>query len=404
MRVRSLPFLIACALATPSGFCLAEAATPSSSVNSREAPPTHVIGFVAGDHFDQAEALTRAIRKSIELSTSQRLAAGDFSLEVLTAALGCPEKPDAACLKKISTKISSRRFLWGSLTVEGTRVDAELQLYGEDANEKKTNFSYQTTAKDSPETLLGVAAEAVSHLLEPLRYRLSVKSNESNGTVLVDGRDVGQLDHGQTTIEVSPGEHRFQLSAAKEIVSEQVARVPTEPLRLELDRTATSPLTHSKTPREVGTQRSPSAEEFDAKPTKGNPQRTWGYITLGAGGVLLASGVGAATWVYLLNQKENFRDYRSGIASNQDACTEADNRREVAGAMTSAGVRSLCSQASALEVAEVILLTGGVVAAGTGLTLLLTSKSSSSAATLRSIEPRVVIGRDRTNVGVLVHF
>lgn len=406
MRVRSLPFLIACALATPSGFCLAEAATPGNSVSSRDATPTHVIGFVAGDHFDQAEALTRAIKKAIELSATQQLAAGDFSLEVLTVALGCPEKPDPACLKKISTKISSRRFLWGVLNVEGTRVDVELQLHGDESGEKKTTFSYQAALKDSPDALLATAAEAIARLLEPLRYRVSVKSNESSGTVLIDGKELGQLEHGEAAVEAGPGEHRFQLSsAAKQIVAERTSRIPTEQLKVELVRTDTpSPLAARAAPSHPETQRKPLSEEFSAKPQRGNAQRTWGYVTLGAGGVLLASGIGAASWVYLLNQKDSFRDYRSGIGTDDDACVEADRHVEVPGAMTSAGVRSLCSRASALEVAEIVLLTGGLVAAGTGLTLLLTSKPSSDTATVRTIEPRIAVGRDRTSVGLSVRF
>lgn len=406
MRVRSLPLLIACALATPSGFRSAEAATPGSSLSSREATPTHVIGFVAGDHFDQADALTRAIKKSIELSATQQLAAGDFSLEVLTVALGCPEKPDAACLKKISNKISSRRFLWGVLNVDGTRVDVELQLHGDESGEKKVTFSYPTALKDSPDALLATTAESVARLLSPLRYRLAIKSNEPSGTVLVDGKEVGQLERGETAIEIGPGEHRFQLSSStKQIVGERATRVPTELLRIALDRTAAStPPSAGAAPIQAETRPKPLSQEFSAKPPRGDAQRTWGYVTLGAGGVLLASGIGAATWVYLLNQKDAFRDYRGGIGHDDDACVEADRHVEVPGAMTSAGVRSLCSRASALEVAEIVLLTGGLVAAGTGLTLLLTSKPSSSTAAVRTIEPRIAVGRDRTNVGVLVRF
>lgn len=406
MRVRSLPLLIACALATPSGLRLAEAATPNSSLSSREAIPTHVIGFVAGDHFDQADALTRAIKKSIELSATQQLAAGDFSLEVLTVALGCPEKPDAACLKKISTKISSRKFLWGVLSVEGTRVDVELQLHGDESGEKKVTFSYQAALKDAPDALLATAAEAVARLLSPLRYRLAIKSDEPSATVLVDAKELGQLERGETAVELDPGEHRIQLSSStKQIVGERAIRIPTELLKIELARTATSlPQLAGATPVQPETRRKPLSEEFSTKPPRGDAQRTWGYVTLGAGGVLLASGIGAATWVYLLNHKDAFRDYRNGIGPNDDACVEADRNVEVPGAMTSAGVRSLCSRASALEVAEIVLLTGGLVAAGTGLTLLLTSKPSSSSAAVRMIEPRIAVGRDRTNLGVLVRF
>lgn len=409
MRAGLLPCLIACAIATTSGVALADstAQATSSSSPTREVVPIHVIGFVAGDQFEHAEALTRAIKKAIEQSTNQRLASGDYSLEVLTAALGCSERPDTACLKRIAGKIAARRFLWGMLTVEGTRVDVELQLYGEDSIEKRTKFSYPATQKDDA-ALLGVAADAVSRLTEPLRFRVAVKSNESSGTVLIDGKESGHLSGGEAIVEAEAGDHRFQLaSAAKRVVAEGTARVPSaEGAKVTLERKA-APVSSAGTSRlhvrpQTNTSPGASSELFSDAP-KPNSQRTWGYITTGAGGVLLAGGVGAAAWLYSLNHQNDFQSYRNGISPNEDACTEADKNRQVPGAMAASEVRSLCKRASVLEVAEVVLLSTGVVAVGTGITLLLTSRPSARAAAAR-VEPRVSLGRERTELGVAIRF
>lgn len=411
MRAGLLPCLIACAIATTSGVALADstAIATSSTSSAREVTPVHVIGFVAGDQFEQAEALTRALKKAIEQSTNQRLASGDYSLEVLTAALSCPEKPDAACLKRIASKIAARRFLWGVLSVEGARVEVELQLYTEDANEKKTKFSYPVGQKDGPEAVLvGVAADAVSRLLEPLRYRVAVKSNDASGTVLVDGKETGQLASGEAFVELEAGDHRFQLaSAAKKVVAETSARVPgADGTKVMLERKATAVGAVGR-PSPVSSKPSSSlavtSEGFADDGPRRNPQRTWAYITLGAGGALLAGGLGSAAWLYALNHKSDFEAYRSGLTPNEDACTEADKNREVTGAMAASEVRSLCKRASALEVAEIVLLSAGVVAAGTGLTLLLTSKPTEKAAAAR-VQPRVILGRERTELGVAVRF
>ncbi len=423
MRARHLPLLFACLAFAPSGRCLAANSPQGSTTTSRESNQTHVLGFAAGDHFDQAETLTRALKKTIELSTNQKLGSGDFSLEVLTAALGCPEKPDHACLKKIAAKTSSQRFLWGTIEIAGQRIEAELHLYAEDASDKKVKFSYQASVTDPMDgALLTVAANAVSQLIGQLRYRVVVQSSEQSGVVFIDGKEAGTLVNGETTLDVPVGDHQFRLKAAGssdkaapiQTLAEQNAKAQIAELtRVRLDPTEVAQTGAKGAPTEVVPEDNPSEQtqkqKVDSntgpaeKPRASNAQRTWGYITLGAGGVLLAGGALAALDLYVLNHKDNFERYRSGLSPSEDACTEADREHVVPGAMTPAGVRSLCRNASLLEITEIVLLASGAVAAGTGLTLLLTSKSSTSTAT-RTIEPRIIIGRDRSDFGVVVRY
>jgi hypothetical protein len=106
----------------------------------------------------------------------------------------------------------------------------------------------------------------------------------------------------------------------------------------------------------------------------------------------------------MLSNDDELEAYRAGLRSNQDACTEADNGHVVPGAMSPSDVRSTCSQGKTLEIAQIVLLAGGVVAVGTGLTLLLTSKSNTERTATTLFEPRLSLGKDRTDVGLLMRF
>lgn len=425
MRVRTLPLLLACLAFTPSGQCLAANPSQSSSASVRESSPIHVLGFVAGDHFDQAETLTRALKNTIERSTNQKLGSGEFSLEVLTAALGCPEKPDQACLKKIASKISSQRFLWGTFEISGQRVDAELHLHADEESDKKVKFSYRGTLTDATDTeLLGIAANAAAQLVGPIHYRVVVQSTERTGIVLVDGKEAGTLDGGEATIDVAGGDHLFRLkpagersgsekSAGDRVLAEQKAKVQVaEQTRVRLDpgeekaAAKGEPAAEDREPKpdiQPKEQEPPTTKQATDEPRTSNAQRTWGYITLAAGGVMLAGGAAAAADLYLLNHKDNFERYRDGLSPSEDACTEAKHGRVVPGAMTPSGVDDLCRNASMLEIGQIALFAGGVVAIGTGVTLLLTSKSEpSKSASL--FEPRVVVGKNRADFGFALRF
>lgn len=426
MRLRLLPLLIACAVFTPTGLSLAANNTSGSKNVAHDQGKTHVVGFVTGDNFEQADALTRALKKVLEESSNQKLGAGDFSLEVLTAALGCPEKPDVPCLKKIASKISSTQYLWGTIALDGQRAEVELHLYSEASGDKKVKFSYQASLKDSMEgDLLDIAANGIAQLLGPLRFRVIVRSNQYRGMVVVDGKEAGPLVNGEATLELPSGDHEFSLKPLPKSAGEPGASDSGEPgevIATQSERVSVTGQTMVRldpkgshaggageksisdgTGMARGASQLPTDAFADSPQKPGNAQRTWGYVSLAAGGALLAGGVASATSLYLLNHKENFQRYREGLLPKQNACSEAARDHEVEGAMSAADVRSLCGTASTLEIAEIVLFAGGAVAVGTGLTLLLTSKSTQPAA-VQSIKPRVSFGRGRGDVGVVVQF
>ncbi|HEY5958732.1 MAG TPA: hypothetical protein VIV60_19360, partial [Polyangiaceae bacterium] len=313
----------------------------------------------------------------------------------------------------------------------------ELHLYSEDAADKKVTFSYLSTLADTMDAdLIGIAAKSISQLMGPLRYRAVVHSKLKSGSVWVDGTEAGPLVNGELYLELPAGDHEFQLreqrngkpssdpanasmkasgadgANATEAVQTLVvlnARVQVaEQTKVRLDPES-RPEPAVKKPQPATAQKKaqasgPKPEPFiESEPASSNSQRTWGYIGLGAGGVLVVGGAAAAASLYLLNHKESFQRYREGLPPSENACDEAKRDREVKGAMSSDDVRRLCGQASILEIAEVVLFSTGVVAAGTGLTLLLTSKSPASTSA-RSVVPTMSFRRGHTDLGVTWHF
>jgi hypothetical protein len=410
MRASLIP-LISLVLATATSIATvpALAAVPdASSTQASSSPRTvHVLGFAANDHFDHADALTKALKLVIASATNARLGEGDFSLEVLTAALGCADVPDAACLKKIANKTQSNRFIWGTLTVEGQKVTAQIFLFEDGISSKKAQFNYPANLKDSlDEDLTTLASKAVSELIEPLTYPVIIRSADAEGKVYVDGKPAGPLTNGTLTINVTSGKHTFHLETDGTSPEDVNVRVRVDAAnKVRFEKSSTHNPTKATAPSSKAENDHPLTEPpVVASTSSGNSQRTWGYITMGVGGALLIGGGLAATRLYMLSNDSGLEAYRAGIRSNQDACTEADNGHVVPGAMSPSDVRSTCSEGKTLQIAQIVLLAGGVVAVGTGLTLLLTSKPKTERTATTLFEPRLNFGKDRTDVGLLMRF
>src|ERR1700679_3939873 len=71
----------------------------------------HVLDIDSDDADDQAEALTGALRSRVRAAPGWLLLDATQSLSMLTAALRCPQHPDAACLQRIGDQLKSDRFL-----------------------------------------------------------------------------------------------------------------------------------------------------------------------------------------------------------------------------------------------------------------------------------------------------
>lgn len=254
------------------------------------------------------------------------------------------------------------------------------------------------------EDLVGLASKAVSELLEPLTYKVSVRAQQKEGQVLVDGKVAASLSNGETTVETTSGKHVFRLEAEGKSPIEETTRVRADgTTKIRFDASSLPEKGAAGAAGPKAEQHSLTEPPVTNVTSGGNAQRTWGYITLGTGGVLLAAGGLAAGRLYMINHDDGLVAYRSGLRSNEDACTEAKRDHVIQGAMSPSDVRSLCSEGNTMEIAQIVLLAGGVVAAGTGLTLLLTSKPSTKTA-VTTFEPHVNVGKDRTDVSLMVRF
>src|SRR5690349_15117081 len=93
--------------------------------------PIHVVAIRSDSSYDQADALTAAIRSRVRALKGYSLGDGDFALEVLMLGLKCGDVADDACQGKIANQIHADRFVWG--TVEhapaNKQVVAELHLW-----------------------------------------------------------------------------------------------------------------------------------------------------------------------------------------------------------------------------------------------------------------------------------
>src|SRR5215475_7074308 len=92
--------------------------------------PVYVLAIDTDDAEDQADALTGALRSRVRSAPGWSLQETTHALGMLTTALRCPARPDAACLQKIGDQLRTDRFLWGFLTkAAGNQVTAELHLW-----------------------------------------------------------------------------------------------------------------------------------------------------------------------------------------------------------------------------------------------------------------------------------
>ena len=89
--------------------CFAEAPGPRTT-------PVHVLGIDSDDAEDQADALTGALRSRVRSAPGWSLQETQHALGMLTAALRCPQKPDAACLQRIGDQLHTDRFVWGVMS------------------------------------------------------------------------------------------------------------------------------------------------------------------------------------------------------------------------------------------------------------------------------------------------
>jgi hypothetical protein len=267
--MRGLPVVLVC-------LALAVASWPARSASAAELEDTHTLHvlFVGSPNaLEAARALTQALKRAVRSSGRYELGRGEHSLEVLAATLGCDDRPDPTCQRRIAHKLDARAYVWGVLLREGSELVAELHLWQDGGERGRTALRYSAELGDADDdSLRRLASGALAELMGVSAASVTLMAGTANGVVLVDGEPAGTLSNGLGEIDVPGGEHWLTLRPHG--YAEAKLRIVVVPgkryeLLVPLER------------RSSAVRRASTTE----------PRNTAGYVALGAGAVLLAGGL-----------------------------------------------------------------------------------------------------------------
>jgi hypothetical protein len=184
-----------------------------------KAPPmSYVIPLASDDAEENAEGFSGALRARVRAAAGWTLGEASDTLELYTTALRCPEHPDPPCLERIAAQLKTDRFFWGFLkrTQKG-QVLAEVHLWRKLKGDSSTTETYSDNLKDqNDEVLRRIAGHAFAKLAGetvPALLTVNVRPPETEGVVLVDGKEQSPIDQGQATVELKPGTHAISVRA-----------------------------------------------------------------------------------------------------------------------------------------------------------------------------------------------
>ncbi len=345
-----------------------------------------ILDIASPDAIENAKALTIALERAVTRADSWKLAPGDYSLEVLTAALDCAEPPDADCLQRIEAEIECDRFIWGVLSRLGGEVAVELHLWEEGKDKAHTTLRYSANLNDAAEdALYKVAERAIGELLGVAGGTLAVVAGSGGGEVLIDGQARGTLSGGRLEIELPAGDHEVLVRAPGYREARGRATVPPG------DRgEITLDLFSDGEPVVVD---EPSKER--AKPS---PRRAIGFGLIGVGAAVAVAG-GVFTGLSAVQRDdEEFAEYRSTVPVGEDVCEYADDRGD-------SDIVDKCDANDLTRRLAYVLTPSGLVLAGVGVALVATSHPRERVASRPGrTTGEVRLGPRGGYVGVAVHF
>jgi hypothetical protein len=180
-------------------------------------PAVHVLGIDSDDAEDQADAMTGALRSRIRSAPGWSLQETQHALGMLTAALRCPPKPDAACLQRIGDQLHTDRFVWGVMSKgPANQVTAEIHLWARGKPDSSTRETYSDNLRDqNDETLRRMAARILDKISGSVTTgTVTVRASEAEGeTLWINGQKYRALEHGGATIELVPGKYDVEVRA-----------------------------------------------------------------------------------------------------------------------------------------------------------------------------------------------
>ena len=190
--------------------------SPGRATPGPRAVPAHVLGIDSDDAEDQADALTGALRSRVRGAPGWSLQETQHSLGMLTAALRCPQKPDAACLQRIGDQLHTDRFVWGVMSkAPGNQVTAEVHLWARGKPDVGAKETYSDNLEDqNDETLRKIAARILEKISgSPTTGTMTVHAGDAEGVVWINGQKSRALEHGAATIDLAPGRYDVELRA-----------------------------------------------------------------------------------------------------------------------------------------------------------------------------------------------
>lgn len=355
--------------------CLACSEAARAAEPSPAALPITVVAIRTDDAYDQAGALTQALRSAIKETPGWSVGEGDFSLEVLTLSLQCEDVPDAGCQTRIADQIKSDRYLWGVLRKADTDVEGSLHLWTRGKPAASVPVKYSANLNEAhDEPLRRIAADAVAALTGgPPKGSLRVRTGAAQASVLIDGKPAGNVQNGEATFTVTAGPHKVRVRSAGFLDSE--ASVVVVPV-------ATTDVALSQMP---------------AEPSQSNWKRVGGFIGLGAGAVFGTVAVISSVQVASIQSDARYTAYRGLFPTDVGDVCAPEQREAIRGDVNAdartadAGIR-LCERADTFMGLQYVFYPLAVVSAGVGAYLFVTSDSRSGERTGWTVQPSVGLG------------
>ena len=364
-----------------------------------ESKQIQVLTVMSPDAFENAKALTVALKRAVTRAEGWSLAPGDYSLEVLMAGFNCDEEPDDACLAKIAGSVEASRFIWGTMDVAGEQVVTELHLWDGGRNVGRTKLSYSVNLDDaSDDTLLGMAEDAFHELLGESQGQLVVVAGNATGDVYVNGELSGRIERGTAKLTVRAGELDVVVKAPGYLEGRGHATLrPGDKTKVILDLVHDPDYVEPKAKKEKNPREHQKAPERDHAHRSVSAQKAVGLAAVGAG--VIVAGVGAGYWISSYTQRNDdaYEEYRASVARDQDPCDQAkvDQRQDI--------MDHCEANRTTRTMARILTPAGGVVAIA-GLVLVLTDKPAPERVERRGVRPAVAIGPRGGRVDLTVHF
>ncbi|WP_394825148.1 hypothetical protein [Pendulispora albinea] len=135
--------------------------TPTTTTLAPAAQRTvHVLGLDSDNADDQVEPLTQALRARVRATSSWQLGSVTTSLSMVTAALKCPQRPDAECTQRMGDEFKADRVMYGWINKSGAHeITAELHLWIRGQREIVATESYPDNVGDPKNPKLQAVAD-----------------------------------------------------------------------------------------------------------------------------------------------------------------------------------------------------------------------------------------------------